>query len=143
MFLDSLILFLIAYNNVCRKSPDADEYYGRTECIASLVKLCFWPFSGGQISFDAFPTGWDKTYCLRYLEKDYKVSKLEDSMNNFPNAAFYVGSIVAYSYEIMFLHIENIDITFWAASRFLLQWLFFVKYLVELRVIHHMEYEYE
>lgn len=27
---------------------------------------------GGQISFDAFPTGWDKTYCLRYLEKDYK-----------------------------------------------------------------------
>ncbi|XP_042860634.1 phosphomannomutase-like [Penaeus japonicus] len=27
---------------------------------------------GGQISFDAFPTGWDKTYCLRYLEKDFK-----------------------------------------------------------------------
>ncbi|KAF7264475.1 phosphomannomutase [Rhynchophorus ferrugineus] len=23
---------------------------------------------GGQISFDVFPTGWDKTYCLRYLE---------------------------------------------------------------------------
>jgi len=22
---------------------------------------------GGQISFDLFPTGWDKTYCLRYL----------------------------------------------------------------------------
>ncbi|CAJ1388016.1 unnamed protein product [Effrenium voratum] len=22
---------------------------------------------GGQISFDVFPTGWDKTYCLRYL----------------------------------------------------------------------------
>lgn len=39
------------------------------------------------------------------------MSKLEDSVN-FPNAAFYVGSIVAYSYEIMFLHIENIDTTF-------------------------------
>lgn len=25
---------------------------------------------GGQISFDVFPIGWDKTYCLRYL-KDY------------------------------------------------------------------------
>lgn len=25
---------------------------------------------GGQISFDVFPTGWDKTYCLRYLEAD-------------------------------------------------------------------------
>ncbi|WCJ23177.1 Phosphomannomutase [Euphorbia peplus] len=25
---------------------------------------------GGQISFDVFPQGWDKTYCLRYLQ-DY------------------------------------------------------------------------
>jgi len=24
---------------------------------------------GGQISVDCFPKGWDKTYCLRYLEK--------------------------------------------------------------------------
>ncbi|KAL9686667.1 hypothetical protein QQ045_031060 [Rhodiola kirilowii] len=26
---------------------------------------------GGQISFDVFPRGWDKTYCLKYLE-DFK-----------------------------------------------------------------------
>jgi phosphomannomutase len=26
--------------------------------------------SGGQISFDCFPTGWDKTYCLRHVEKE-------------------------------------------------------------------------
>ncbi len=26
---------------------------------------------GGQISFDVFPIGWDKTYCLRYLENDF------------------------------------------------------------------------
>jgi phosphomannomutase len=25
---------------------------------------------GGQISFDVFPTGWDKTYCIQFLEKD-------------------------------------------------------------------------
>ncbi len=25
---------------------------------------------GGQISFDVFPTGWDKTYCLRHVEKE-------------------------------------------------------------------------
>lgn len=25
---------------------------------------------GGQISFDAFPFGWDKTYCLRLVEED-------------------------------------------------------------------------
>jgi phosphomannomutase len=27
---------------------------------------------GGQISFDVFPTGWDKTYCLKQLEDDAK-----------------------------------------------------------------------
>jgi hypothetical protein len=27
---------------------------------------------GGQISFDCFPTGWDKTYCLNFLDaKDF------------------------------------------------------------------------
>ena len=25
---------------------------------------------GGQISFDVFPNGWDKTYCLRFLSSD-------------------------------------------------------------------------
>lgn len=25
---------------------------------------------GGQISFDLFPKGWDKTYCLKYLENE-------------------------------------------------------------------------
>ena len=25
---------------------------------------------GGQISFDVFPTGWDKTFCLKYLQSD-------------------------------------------------------------------------
>ncbi|KAG9297133.1 hypothetical protein G9A89_019414 [Geosiphon pyriformis] len=25
---------------------------------------------GGQISFDVFPTGWDKTYCLNHLESE-------------------------------------------------------------------------
>lgn len=25
---------------------------------------------GGQISFDVFPAGWDKTYCLRHVQQD-------------------------------------------------------------------------
>jgi phosphomannomutase len=25
--------------------------------------------AGGQISFDVFPIGWDKTYCLQFVEK--------------------------------------------------------------------------
>ena len=28
---------------------------------------------GGQISFDVFPKGWDKSWCLQYVEKDYDV----------------------------------------------------------------------
>ena len=27
---------------------------------------------GGQINFDVFPQGWDKTYCLRYVENDFQ-----------------------------------------------------------------------
>jgi phosphomannomutase len=32
----------------------------------SDLKLTF--SIGGQISFDVFPVGWDKTYCLQYLD---------------------------------------------------------------------------
>ncbi|XP_042512836.1 phosphomannomutase [Macadamia integrifolia] len=28
---------------------------------------------GGQISFDVFPSGWDKTFCLRYLEDFHEI----------------------------------------------------------------------
>ncbi|KAK6033991.1 eukaryotic phosphomannomutase [Cooperia oncophora] len=31
--------------------------------------LCF--VIGGQISVDAYPVGWDKTYCLQFIEKDF------------------------------------------------------------------------
>ena len=26
---------------------------------------------GGQISFDVFPSGWDKTFCLQFVENDF------------------------------------------------------------------------
>ncbi|KAL6716291.1 Phosphomannomutase 1 [Lecanora helva] len=32
---------------------------------------------GGQISFDVFPTGWDKTYCLQHLEAEKSLSGVE------------------------------------------------------------------
>ncbi len=32
--------------------------------------LCF--VIGGQISIDAFPEGWDKRYCLQFVEKDFE-----------------------------------------------------------------------
>ncbi|XP_037820098.1 phosphomannomutase [Lucilia sericata] len=31
---------------------------------------------GGQISFDVFPNGWDKTYSLRYIEAHYKFKEI-------------------------------------------------------------------
>merc|ERR1712188_329952 len=46
---------------------------------------------GGQISFDMFPTGWDKTYCLRYLpEGDF------DEIHFFGDKTFEGGN----DYEI-------------------------------------------
>jgi phosphomannomutase len=46
----------------------------RTTMVAALQKE-FGEFGlkysiGGQISFDVFPIGWDKTYCLSYLKSD-------------------------------------------------------------------------
>lgn len=31
---------------------------------------------GGQISFDVYPKGWDKTYSLRYIEKNYNFKEI-------------------------------------------------------------------
>lgn len=46
---------------------------------------------GGQISFDVFPNGWDKTYCLKYLkEGDY------DEIHFFGDKTFEGGN----DYEI-------------------------------------------
>jgi phosphomannomutase len=50
---------------------------------------------GGQISFDVFPNGWDKTYALKHVEdegfeeihffgdKTYKVSPFASALQNF------------------------------------------------------------
>ena len=46
---------------------------------------------GGQISFDAFPTGWDKTYCLRHLEEEKSRSGIEYSTIHFFGDKTYEG----------------------------------------------------
>lgn len=45
---------------------------------------------GGQISFDVFPKGWDKTYCLQFVEKDF------DTIHFFGDKTFEGGN----DYEI-------------------------------------------
>eukprot|EP00003_Mantamonas_plastica_P003788 TRINITY_DN1296_c1_g2_i1.p2 TRINITY_DN1296_c1_g2~~TRINITY_DN1296_c1_g2_i1.p2 ORF type:complete len:188 (+),score=67.25 TRINITY_DN1296_c1_g2_i1:206-769(+) len=44
------------------------------EALEEECKGDGWKFSiGGQISFDVFPEGWDKTYCLQHVaENNYK-----------------------------------------------------------------------
>mmetsp|Transcript_41656 Transcript_41656/g.61144 ORF Transcript_41656/g.61144 Transcript_41656/m.61144 type:complete len:249 (-) Transcript_41656:289-1035(-) len=49
------------------------EHNIRTNMVAAMQKefsdlgLTF--SIGGQISFDVFPTGWDKTYCLKFIDE--------------------------------------------------------------------------
>lgn len=38
---------------------------------------------GGQISFDVFPTGWDKTYCLQHLDTEKSLSGVDYSTIHF------------------------------------------------------------
>ena len=50
-----------------------DKVHGvRAAMVATLrekfAHLGFTYSVGGQISFDVFPAGWDKTYCLRFLD---------------------------------------------------------------------------
>ncbi|KAI1906449.1 Phosphomannomutase 1 [Ophidiomyces ophidiicola] len=48
---------------------------------------------GGQISFDVFPTGWDKTYCLQHVEAEKKISGTEyTTIHFFGDKAFEGGN---------------------------------------------------
>ncbi|KAI7733642.1 hypothetical protein M8C21_028585 [Ambrosia artemisiifolia] len=64
--------------NCSQEERDEFEKYDKVHNIrAKLVEVLREKFAhlnltfsiGGQISFDAFPQGWDKTYCLKYLEE--------------------------------------------------------------------------
>jgi len=65
--------------NCSQEERDAFEQYDKIHQIRSkMVSVLEREFAdyemqysiGGQISFDVFPKGWDKTYCLQFLEKD-------------------------------------------------------------------------
>ncbi|KAL2049760.1 hypothetical protein ABVK25_009983 [Lepraria finkii] len=46
---------------------------------------------GGQISFDVFPTGWDKTYCLQLLKAEKEVSGVDYTTIHFFGDKTYKG----------------------------------------------------
>ena len=48
------------------------KYLWATYLSDNKLELPILKFSiGGQISFDVFPEGWDKTYCLQFIENEY------------------------------------------------------------------------
>ncbi|KAF1838605.1 eukaryotic phosphomannomutase [Decorospora gaudefroyi] len=48
---------------------------------------------GGQISFDVFPTGWDKTYCLRHIEAEQQRNGVTyDKIHFFGDKAYEGGN---------------------------------------------------
>ncbi|KAH6812114.1 phosphomannomutase [Perilla frutescens var. frutescens] len=64
--------------NCSQEERDEFEKYDKIHNIrpkmVSVLREKFAHFNltfsiGGQISFDVFPQGWDKTYCLRYLDE--------------------------------------------------------------------------
>ena len=64
--------------NCSQSERDDFEVYDHTHHVrATLIAKLQKEFSaldlkysiGGQISFDVFPNGWDKTYCLQFLEE--------------------------------------------------------------------------
>lgn len=46
---------------------------------------------GGQISFDVFPTGWDKTYCLQHVEAEKDISGVEYKVIHFFGDKSFAG----------------------------------------------------
>lgn len=66
--------------NCSQEERDEFEQYDKQhhirENLIETLKAAFpdYPLQysvGGQISFDVFPKGWDKTYCLQFLQKEY------------------------------------------------------------------------
>jgi len=52
-----------------------DKNHGIRAALVNVLRDKFADYNltysiGGQISFDVFPTGWDKTYCLRHVEDE-------------------------------------------------------------------------
>ena len=66
--------------NCSQEERDAFEQYdkehGIRKDLVDKLRTKFADFGltysvGGQISFDVFPNGWDKTFCLQFVEKDF------------------------------------------------------------------------
>ncbi|KAI0021486.1 eukaryotic phosphomannomutase [Xylariomycetidae sp. FL0641] len=70
----------IGRNASTRERADFEQYDKQHRVRATMIEKIKERFGhlgltfsiGGMISFDVFPAGWDKTYCLRHLESEAK-----------------------------------------------------------------------
>ncbi|KAI8462773.1 MAG: eukaryotic phosphomannomutase family protein [Monoraphidium minutum] len=85
--------------NCSQEERDEFEQYDKRENVRpKMVEVLRKEFAdygltysiGGQISFDVFPQGWDKTYCLQFVNKDF------DQIHFFGDKTFQGGN----DYEI-------------------------------------------
>ena len=82
--------------NCSQEERDAFDAYNKEHHILekfreTLVKNFSEKFGleisiGGQISFDVFPSGWDKRFCLQFIEKSY------DNIIFFGDKGYYGGN---------------------------------------------------
>eukprot|EP00775_Hariotina_reticulata_P005328 gene5328-5564_t len=81
--------------NCSQEERDAFEVYDKEANIrpkmVEVLKKEFADYNltysiGGQISFDVFPKGWDKTYCLRFVDEDF------DDIHFFGDKTFQGGN---------------------------------------------------
>lgn len=79
-------------------TPPSPPFQKFNSSNPSLIPFLLHSYSiGGQISFDVFPAGWDKTYCLQHLATEKNVSGVEyTTIHFFGDKAFKGGN----DYEI-------------------------------------------
>lgn len=54
----------------CEHIGLTEHLNAKTFLIRGWRSVSHFQTQGGQISFDVFPDGWDKRYCLRHVEND-------------------------------------------------------------------------
>lgn len=88
-----------------------NKEYKVLETFKSIVEKEFSDYDlkfsiGGQISFDCFPIGWDKTYCLQFLEEYDNVFFFGDKTSEVFSIIKY---IVSYREEMIMKFIMTIE----------------------------------
>ncbi|KAJ5385309.1 Eukaryotic phosphomannomutase [Penicillium concentricum] len=73
-----------------------DKIHNIRKTLVDLLKKEFPDYGltysiGGQISFDVFPTGWDKTYCLQHIEAEKGITGIDYKTIHFFGDKTFVG----------------------------------------------------